>query len=69
MAQDDGNKWPKFLISLIAVGSSLAIEAELVKEERLAQKEQRFGDLVLLGISHFVKRSADLEIGKWIANL
>ena len=69
MAENNCPQWAKFLISLIAVGSSLAIEVELLREEQLAQREQRLSDLVLLGIGHFVKRNADVEIGKWIAKL
>jgi hypothetical protein len=69
MVENNWSDWAKFLVSLIAVGSSLAIEVELLRKEQLAQREQRFDDLVLLGVGHFIKRNADVEIGKWIAKL
>jgi hypothetical protein len=69
MQENSGKKWGKFVLSLIAFVSSVTIEAELVQEEKLAEKEQRFGDLVLLGIGHSVKRNTDLALFKWIADL
>jgi|GEM_PF-2500882 len=69
MTENDDKQGTKFILSLVKTVPSIVIEDKLLEQEKLAQQEHRFEDLLLLGIGHVIKRSADLAIDNWIANL
>lgn len=69
MTEDDAKKWTKFALSTIKTISSTLIDIELSEQEKLAQEERRFDDLMLIRLGQSIKKHADFALDNWIVNL
>ncbi|MCJ7631971.1 hypothetical protein MUP77_06205 [Candidatus Bathyarchaeota archaeon] len=69
MTEDDTKKWTKFALSTIKTISSTLIDIELSEQEKLAQGERRFDDLMLIRLGQSIKKHADFALDNWIVNL
>jgi hypothetical protein len=69
MSDDENNKiWTKIFFAVVKTVPSMLIDAELSKQEALAQKEQRFNDLDLIRLGKSIKKTADSALDQLIIN-
>jgi hypothetical protein len=67
---DDGTKkWTKCILSVIKTVISTGVDIKLSEQEKLAQEERRFDDLMLIRLGQSVKKHADFALDNWIVNL
>jgi hypothetical protein len=70
MNEDDSTKkWTKCVLSVIKTIISTGVDIELSEQEKLAQEERRFDDLLLIRLGQSVKKHADFAIDNWIVSL
>jgi len=69
MTEDDDKKWTKFALSTIKTISSTLIDIELSEQEKLAQEQRRFDDLILIRVGQSIKKHVDFALDNWIVNL
>ncbi len=70
MNEDDGTKkWTKCVLSVIHAIISTGVDIKLSEQEKLAQEERRFDDVLLIRLGQSVKKHADFAIDSWIGHL
>lgn len=69
MSDDENNKiWTKIFFAVVKTVPSMLIDAELSKQEALAQKEQRSNDLELIRLGKSIKKIVDSSLDQLIIN-
>lgn len=69
MSDNEDNKiWEKIFFTIAKTVPSMLIDAELSKQEALAQKEQRFNDLELIRLGKCIKKTVDSTLDQLIIN-
>jgi len=68
MSDDDNKIWTKIFFTIVKTVPSMLIDAELSKQEALAQKEQRSNDLELIRLGKGIKKIVDSSLDQSIIN-
>jgi hypothetical protein len=69
MTDDDAKKVGKCILAIAKTIPSTLIGDELAKQEKLAQAENRLGDLLLIRLGQSIKKHVDFLLDEWIVNL